>query len=191
MTLFGKRHKSQSHYDEIRQRIRESMRHGHLNMGSCSDDVDVKLWLPEMNGINVTVFLDRLLGNNDIPHGFFFLVTDKGDLDCLSLLNIEDQSSGLKLCERNSDGDMDILIMKVSPEDVKKELKIPIDRWSGFTWGNEQPNLPFLWHGVSTEQYHSKYILNFSVSGEFNLEICYFPDDAEPRWVFKKSFSCK
>jgi hypothetical protein len=61
MTIFEKGYNSQSHDDEIRQRIREIMMHEHLNMGSYSDYVDVKLWLREMNGINVTIFLDRLL----------------------------------------------------------------------------------------------------------------------------------
>ena len=61
MTIFEKGYNSQSHDDEIRQSIREIMMHEHLNMGSYSDYVDVKLWLREMNGINVTIFLDRLL----------------------------------------------------------------------------------------------------------------------------------
>lgn len=50
----------------------------------------------------------------------------------------------------------------------------------------------FPWHGVSTEQYNSKYILNFSVCGEFKLEIYYLPNgDDEPKWLFRKSFCCK
>ncbi len=137
MTIFEKGYNSQSHDDEIRQRIREIMMHEHLNMGSYSDYVDVKLWLREMNGINVTIFLDRLLEKNEVLDGFIFLVTDKGDLNCLSLLNIEDQSSGLKLYKQYSDdeNDNDILVMKVSPNDVKRELRIPDDCCSGFTWG--------------------------------------------------------
>lgn len=194
MTIFEKGYNLQSHDDEICQRIREIMMQGHLNMGSYSDDVDVKLWLHEMNGINVTIFLDRLLEKNEVLDGFIFLVTDKGDLNCLSLLNIEDQSSGLKLYKQYSDdeNDNDILVMKVSPNDVKRELRIPDDCCSGFTWGNKQPDLPIPWHGVSTEQYNSKYILNFSVCGEFKLEIYYLPNgDDEPKWLFRKSFCCK
>ena len=41
MTIFEKGYNSQSHDDEICQRIREIMMQGHLNMGSYSDDVDV------------------------------------------------------------------------------------------------------------------------------------------------------
>lgn len=184
--------KGEQSYDEIRQRIREMMSHGHLNMGSYSDDVDVKLWLREMNGINVTIFLDRLLEKKGVFDGFVFLVTKKGELNYLSLLNIEDQSSGLKKFELYSDDDKDILVMKVSPKDVKSELHIPNDRWSGFASGKEQPDNPIPWHGVSTEQYNSKYILNFSVYGEFKLEIYYLHDgNDEPIRLFKKGFCCK
>jgi len=192
MAIIEQEHSSQSHDDEIRQRIRERIRHGHLNMGSYSDDVDVRLWLREMNGINVTIFLDRLLEKNDVVEGFIFLVTDKGELNCLSLLNIEDQSSGFKIYKKFSDDDKDILVMEVSPNDIKRMLHIPDDRWSGFSWRNKQPVLPIPWHGVSTEQYDSKYILNFSVCGEFKLEIYYLHNDADtPQLVFRKSFCCK
>ena len=37
-----------------------------------------------------------------------------------------------------------------------------------------------------------KYILNFSVSGEFNLEVFYVPEgDGKPVWLLGKSFCCK
>lgn len=192
MGLFGMERSVQSSDEDIRQRIRERMRHGHLNMGSYSDDVDVRLWLPEMNGINVTMFCDRLISKYDEPDGYVFLITDKGDLNCLSVLNIEDQSSGFKLYKLDSAEDMDILVMEVDPGNIKRELSIPDDRWSGFSWWNKQPDCPIPSHGVSTERYNSKFILNFSVSGEFNLEIYYVPKgDDGPVWLFGKSFCCK
>lgn len=35
--------------EEIYRRFKEAMGHGHLNMGTYCEDVDVKLWIPEFN----------------------------------------------------------------------------------------------------------------------------------------------
>lgn len=177
---------------EVDLRIKSIMGHGHLNMGSYSDDVDVYLWLPEMNSINVTMFCDRLVGKSNETGGFIFLITDKGDINCLSVLNIEDQSSGFEIYEQESNENKDILIMKVSPNKTKKELRIPDDCWSGFVWGNHQSDRPIPSHGVPTSKFNCKYILNFSVCGEFNLEVYYVPEgEGKPVWLLKKSFCCK
>ena len=178
--------------EEVDLNIENVMRHGYLNMGSYSDYVDVRLWLPEMNGINVTMFCDRLLEKYDEPDGFIFLITDKGDINCLSILNIEDQSSGFEIYKQESSEGKDLLIMKVNPSKIKKELRIPDDCWSGFAWGNHQLDRPIPSHGVPISMYNCRYILNFSVCGEFNLEI-YFVSEAEekPVWLLGKSFCCK
>ena len=176
-------------YEDLRLRIENVMGHGHLNMGAYSDDVDVSLWLPEMNGTNVTMFFDQLVMKHD---GFVILITDKGDINCLSVLNIEDQSSGFKFYKQECTGEKELLILESNPKYIKKELKIPDDCWNGFVWGNKHPNQPIPSHSVPTSKYRSKYILNFSVSGEFNLEIYYVPKgNGQPIWVFGKSFCCK
>lgn len=95
-------HDDNDEYETIKQRIKQMMDHGHLNMGSFSDDVDVKLWLPEMGGYNVTIFCDRLMERYR-EEGFVFLMTGKGDINCLSILNIEEQSSGFKLFKQVED----------------------------------------------------------------------------------------
>jgi len=164
---------------EVDLYIKSIMGHGHLNIGSYSDDVDVHLWLPEMNSVNVTMFCDRLVGKSNETGGFIFLKTDKGDINCLSVLNIEDQSSGFEIYEQESNENKDILIMKVSPNKTKKELRIPDDCWSGFVWGNHQSDRPIPSHCVSTSKCNCKYILNFSVSGDFNLEIYYAPEGGD------------
>lgn len=172
--------------------IENIMGHGHLNMGSYSDDVDVHLWLPEMNSVNVTMLCDRLVEKGNETDGFIFLITDKGDINCLSVFNIEDQSSGFEIYRQESNENKDILIMKVSPNKIKKELRIPDDCWSGFVWGNHQSDRPIPSHGVSTSKFNCKYILNFSVCGEFNLEIYYVPEgEGATVRLLKKSFCCK
>jgi len=178
--------------EKVDLHIENFMGHGHLNMGTYSDDVDVSLWLPEMNSVNVTMFCDRLIEKSNEPGGFIFLITDKGDINCLSILNIEDQSSGFEIYKQEYNENKDILIMKVTPSKIKKELRIPNDCWSGFIWGNQQSDHSILSHGVPTSKYNCKYILNFSVSGEFNLEVYYVPvGEGKPVWLFGKSFCCK
>lgn len=178
--------------EEVDLHLVNIMGHGHLNMGSYSDDVDVHLWLPEMNGVNVTMLCDRLVDKGNETDGFIFLITDKSDINCLSVLNIEDQSSGFEIYKQESNENNDILIMKVSPNKIKKELKIPDDCWSGYVWGNHLSDCPIPSHGVPTSKFNCKYILNFSVSGEFNLEVYYVPKgEGKPVWLLKKSFCCK
>ena len=74
--------------EEVDLHLVNIMGHGHLNMGSYSDDVDVHLWLPEMNGVNVTMLCDRLVDKGNETDGFIFLITDKSDINCLSVLII-------------------------------------------------------------------------------------------------------
>lgn len=184
-------HDDNDEYETIKQRIKQMMDHGHLNMGSFSDDVDVKLWLPEMGGYNVTIFCDRLMERYR-EEGFVFLMTGKGDINCLSVLNIEEQSSGFKLFKQVEYDDGEMLIMEVGPQNIRQELRIPDNKWDGFVWGNRQQDAPIPSHPVSTSRYNNQYILNFSVSGEFNLNVYFLPkDEGNAVWVMGKSFCCK
>ena len=183
-------HSEGDYWNEIAQHIK--IGHDHFCMGSYSEDVDVTLWLPEMNSANVTIFCDRLFEKYNAFNGFIFLITGKDDIDCLSLLNIEDQSSGFEICKQSSTKDKGILIMRANPCKIKDALKIPDDYSLGFKWGNNQPDRPIPSNSVPTSQYNSKYILNFSVSGEFDLNVYYLPNESENAiWLLGKSFCCK
>lgn len=174
------------------QRIMRKISPGCPNMGSYSEDVDIRLWLHEMNSVNVTMFCDRLFEKYNAFDGFIFLITANDDINCLSVLNIEDQSSGFEICEKVSIENNNMLIMRANPSKIKNELNIPDDYRKGFEWGNHQPDLPIPSHSVPTSQYNSRYILNFSVSGEFDLDVRYLPNDSENAiWLFGKSFCCK
>lgn len=164
----------------------------YLPCSSCSDLVEVKLWLPEMNGANVTIFCDRLVKDNNGDGSLIALVTDFGCINCLSVLNIEQQSSGFKKGNQIDVDDKSILFMEVSSDCIKSELTIPDDYATGFVWGKKLNNLNVQTHAVPTLKYDSQYILNFSVSGEFNLDICYISGKGtEPIWIFSKNFCCK
>lgn len=185
--------------EEAKRLVKEMMSHGHLNMGSYSDDIDVKMWLPEMNGVNTTIFCDRLIAKyGDV---LMFIHTEK---ECISRMNIEYQSSGFVLLDTITDEGRQILVLKSDPHFVKKHLFIPKDWMTGFAWypqvqqfGPVKPEIcPFLkdfnFNRVETAQYGHKYILNFSCSGEFNLEIYLKPMcDENLIWIFGKSYCCK
>ena len=156
------------------------------------EDVDVRFWLPEMNSVNVTMFCDRMLEKCNAFDGFICLVTGKNDIDCLSVLTIEDQSSGFEIYKQETVENKSMLIMRANPSKIKNELNIPDNPWRGFRWDNKHPDQPIPSHQVPTAQYNSKYILNFSVSGEFDLEVYYLPYDGEYAiLLWEKYFCCK
>lgn len=189
-------------YEEARKRVMQLMSHGSLNMGSYSDDVEVKMGLPEMNCYNVTVLCDKLLMKNGKTREGVLAITGEV-FDYISILNLEQQSSGFRILKKIKEKDMlEVLLLKVSPEDVKEELIIPNKEyvWDGFTWGvntpKHHPFNPFITikttHEVPTAKYGHRFILNFSVSGEFNLDMYFIPTDgSETKWIFSKSFCCK
>lgn len=171
--------------------------HGHLNMGFYSNDIDVEMWLPEMN-MNTTIFCDRLMDKN--KDGFLAIHTD---LNCISTLNIEYQSSGFTVQE--ADIEKGILLLKADPSKIKDELFVPKDVFSGFMFsGNYRKpgksnnlddqllDIDAHYNRVPTKPFGHKYILNFSVSGEFHLEIYYLRNAVEePSLIFSKSYCCK
>lgn len=179
-------------YDHGCQRIIDLLDREDVFNGYISDDVDAKLWLPEMNSVNVTILCDKFFRKQHIRYGLIALVTDKGDINCLSVLNIEQQSSGFKRIKQLESGNKAILVMGIKPDKIKSELLIPNNYVNGFVWGNEQKGRLIASHRVPTSKYNCNYILNFSVSGEFNLDICYIPlNHAEPILMFSKAICCK
>lgn len=173
-------------------------------------EVYVELWLEEMNSVNVTLFCDKLFNGMNNPQGYFFLRTDFDDMCCLALWNIEEQSSGFRMVDVYKDGKYGYIVMQVCPKDVKKKLIIPNKgnkdglsaSWLGFVhesdlvnWFQQRdklskPEIPT--HLLSTKKYGNKYILNFSVVGEFDLDIFYIEGKGyEPKLVFSRGFCCK
>ncbi len=173
-------------------------------MGSYADDVDVLMGLPEMNCYNVTVLCDRLLMNKGKIREGVLAITGEV-FRYISILNLEQQSSGFRILKKvEEEGRPEVLLLKVSPEDVKEKLIIPNKEyvWGGFTWGENyrKPDIlgPFHFniikttHQVPTAKYGHRFILNFSVSGEFGLDMFFIPKDGgETKWIFSKSFCCK
>jgi len=54
-------------YAHAYQRIIDLLDKENRFIDYCSDDVHVKLWLPEMNGVNVTILCDQFFRRQ---HGF-------------------------------------------------------------------------------------------------------------------------
>lgn len=188
----GELTKNQTATDEERELISKCVAHGCLDMGTHSADVDVEQWLPEMNAVNVTLLCDRLIDAE--PDGLMLLVTRKGDIDCLSVLSIEGQSSGFMLYKRLCYENKGVLLMKTCTSLIKQNLIIPDSGYwqSGFVWGEHHPYCLVPKHSVPTEKYKNKYILNFSVSGEFDLDIYYCSKtEGLPRHILSQSYCCK
>ena len=189
-------------YDEAKKRFMQLTSHGFLNMGSYADDVEVKMWLPEMNCYNVTVLCDKLLVKNGKTREGIIAITGEV-FKHISILNLEQQSSGFRIVEKKNEiSKPEVLLLKVSPEDIKEELIIPNKEyvWDGFIWGDQYRYPDTLYpfdiakttHQVPTSKYGHRFILNFSVSGEFGLDIYFIPKDGgETIKIFSKSFCCK
>ena len=205
--LFGKKQAEETAtedaYAAAYSRIKEAMSHGHLLNGAYSEDVDVELWLPEMNGVNVTIFCDRLLcpKHGDTLKGVFVLMPE--ETRNISELNIELQSSGFRLAGKENIPDHgEALFLRVDTKYVKDNLLIPNEWKSGFDWGENFVKshinyyLPLYrdkyYKKVPTSQYGQRYILNFSVCGEFNMDVYFVPDGTESFvWILSKGFCCK
>ena len=179
-------------YAHAYQRIIDLLDKENRFIDYCSDDVHVKLWLPAMNGVNVTILCDQFFRRQHEKYALIALVTDKGDINCLSVLNIEQQSSGFKIIKQLESDNKVALVMEIRSDMVKTELSIPNNYDNGFVWGNKQNGRPMESHGVPNSRYKCNYILNFSVCGEFNLDTYYIPlNHAEPIMMFSKVFCCK
>lgn len=186
--------------EEARRRVREMMRYRMRN-GACCDEIDVKLWLPELTRRNVTILCDRLL-LDDIHagrQGLIAITTRKEDLCCFSYWNIEEQSSGFKMKDfflGTEDNELSSVILEVNPSYTKDELIVPIDDGEGFYRLGETRMVPIFTdknsRRVSTSHYGHQFVLNFTVGGEFRLYIDYYlQGDEDCRRIFERGFSCK
>ena len=185
---------------EAKRLVRERMRQRARN-GACCDEIDVKLWLPELTRRNVTILCDRLL-LDDIHsgrQGIIVITTHRDDLCCFSYWNIEEQSSGFKMKDYilGTDGhELSSVIIEVNPSYVKDELIVPKDDGEGFYRLGETRKVPSFTEEnsrrVSSYPYGQQFILNFTVGGEFRLFIDYYVQGNEDcRRIFEKGFCCK
>ena len=192
--------KDRLEYEEIRRQVRERML-AHMRNGARCDEIEVKLWLPELTKCNVTLLCDRLLLDdiNAGRQGLFILTTKTGDICCFSYWNIEEQSSGFKMKDYimgENWNDPASVILEVNPSYVKDELIVPNNVGEGFyKLGKPKSDLVFTDSNsrrVSTAHFGHDYILNFFVGGEFKLEIDYLPEGEENfKRIFHKGFCCK
>ena len=187
-------------YEETRRQVRERMR-ARMRNGACCDEIEVKLWLPEFNNHNVTILCDRLLLDdiNAGRQGFIILTTRTRDIGCFSYWNIEEQSSGFRMKDYiigENRNDPASIILEVNPSYVKDELIVPNNVGEGcYELGNPRSNVVFTDSNsrrVSTAHFGYDYILNFSVAGEFRLEIDHLREGEDDlRQIFQKGFCCK
>ena len=196
----SRRSKEELVYEEARRLVKERMR-ARMRNGACCDEIEAKLWLQELTRRNVTIFCDKLVLDDikENKQGFIVITTKTGDLGCFSYWNIEEQSSGFRLKdyivgkERSEPASV---ILEVNPSYVKEYLIVPNDNWEGYyKLGEGKRDLVFTDSNsrkVGTSPYGHQYILNFTVGGEFKLEIGYFVQgDEDIRMIFKKGFCCK
>ena len=201
-----------SEYKRISERIVKLFQHSQLLNGNYCDEIDVKLWMPDFNCVNITIFFDRLIAK----YGDGLVLIDTAPC-CISMLNLEYQSSGFRILDTIGDRMKGIVVLETSPDLVKDCLFIPNDWTEGFGWDAEEKEPPrddpyeFLERApninyrqifkIHTSYKNEKYILNFSVSGEFNLDMYFLPSKAkglfscfrkaEPMWIFSKGYCCK
>ena len=187
-------------YEEARRLVRERML-ARMRNGACCDEIEARLWLPELTKRNVTIFCDKLVLDDikENKQGFIVITTKTGDIGCFSYWNIEEQSSGFRLKDHivgEDDHEPASIILEVNPSYVKEELVVPNNVRDGYyRLGETKNNLVYSDNNsrkVSTSLYGHQYILNFTVGGEFKLEIGYFTqDDEDIRLIFKRDFCCK
>lgn len=120
-------------------------------------------------------------------------------IGCFSYWNIEEQSSGFRMKDYivgENRNDPASVILEVNPSYVKDELIVPNEEGEGFyKLGKPKSDLVFTDSNsrrISTAHFGHDYILNFSVGGEFKLEIDYYVEGEDDlRQIFKKGFCCK
>ncbi len=187
-------------YEEARRQVIERML-ARMRNGAYCEEIDVKLWLPELTKRNVTILCDRLLLDdiNAGRQGLVILTTRRGDIGCFSYWNIEEQSSGFRMKDYimgENRNDPASVILEVNPSCVKDELIVPNDCSDGFyELGKPKSDMVFddsNSRRVSTAHFGHDYILNFTVGGEFKLEINYLlKGEDDLRQIFRRSFCCK
>ncbi len=151
---------------------------------AAESDVDVELWLPEMNGVNVTLFCDYLINEPVNVNGSFVIWLKKEEMRKVAFKSLEMQSSGFKIVRKIDIGLYVGVVVQASKDMVKKELSIPYMYEDGFGWGKQiQDDESTSVNKIAVSDYHHNYILNFSVDENANLKIFFFPADNRMPWL--------
>lgn len=167
----------------------------YLFFPECDKKIRVDMWRRELGGRCVTLVLDEFLKDAGKEAGFLYLVfwgEECGD-SYASLGTLEAMSSGVEYKGSFNCQDNDVIVLAVNPDKCKKEISVPDDYMLGFSWGHREGEpVNCKWQGISTRDFGGRFVLNFAVSGEFNMSILYAEAaDTVPHTIFSKSFCCK
>ena len=178
------------HLDEI-------ARHGRFSFfPSVCEGLEVRPWLPEFHSCCITLLLDKVLEAVDADRFNIYCLTD--DEFCpvesgVGLGTLELQSSGVRYVGSFQHESRDVMVLEIDRKLAKKDLAVPDNVRSGFTWYNpDASDAPIPCHPIPSESVGSIVSLTFAVSGEFNLSMFLVKDEeTEPRFLFSKGFCCK
>lgn len=167
----------------------------YLFFPECDKKVGVELWRRDLGGNCVTLVLDELLESVGKYAGFVYLAfwgETRGD-SYASLGTIESMSSGLEYKGSFHSGNNDVMVLEIKPDRCKKRVSVPDDYMIGFAWGcQEDGSVGCGWREIPTSEFGGRFVLNFAVSGEFNMSILYGADScSRPHTIFSKAFCCK
>lgn len=162
------------------------------------ESVQVRLWMPEISSVSVTLFMDAFVSRFMPYGGFLYLLPE--DTKYIGIHSIEDMSSGFRIVNTGVSEKNDFVRIEVSQVFVKDKLTIPNSPFAGFAW--ETDNSFFSkekgTHDVPTFRFGHKYILCIPVCGEFGLGIYYQPrlhpsiDKYAPiSFLWGRAFYCK
>ncbi len=167
-------------------------------------DIDVRLWMKEFGGCNVTLFLDSFLESPSITEKLFnkepdkkgtiylFTGEERSAAHYISVLSLDGQSSGVRVLDSFKYENEGVLTLEVNPLLVKQSLIVPEDPFDGFCWSSNTNDGVIKTTVVPTSVFGKQFILNFAVCGEFNLSIFYVADGSDtPQHLFSKGFCCK
>lgn len=169
-----------------------------LKDNNAIESVQVRLWMPEISSISVTLFMDAFVSRFMPYGGFLYLFPE--DTKYIGIHSIEDMSSGFKIVNTGVSEKNDFVRIEVSQVFVKYKLTIPNSPFAGFAW--ETDNSFFSkekgTHDVPIFRFGHKYILSIPVCGEFGLGIYYQPrlhpsvDKYAPiHFLMGREFYCK
>lgn len=159
----------------------------------AEDEVRLDFWLPCIGYSAVTMIFDGLmehLGHSDIFVGIVVDDTCPAS-NYINTGTIEEMSSGFKLLTQINDPKSNIILLRGSEKALKPVVTVRNDLFDGFFWNENAPNKPGQ-RQVPTSSFGGKYVLNFTVSGEFNASVYVYDPRTNKKFIaFSKSFSCK
>ena len=178
----------------IVERIKEMERNAPFGFfAGCDNAIDARFWMKEFGGCNVTLLLDDFFEKTS-KSGIIYCLTGeaRSAAHYISVLTLDGLSSGVRVADRFDYEGEGILALEVHPLLVKHLLLVPEDPFAGFTWKPYKADYIIKSRAMETLELNNRFILNFAVSGEFNLSLWYVPEgNSNPIYMFSKGFYCK